>query len=320
MKTTAFAICCGITLFASAQTAKFESVKLSDRHYSIDSRATDASGNRYETGTLTGQTDFDPGTGVYNLSGGSERFPDIFISKLNAKGEFVWAKKIGGQGYDRSTSLALDKSGNIYITGYYSGTKDFNPGDEVFELTGDETSSAGFILKLDATGNFLWAKKIGEKELTYGYSITLDGSGNIYTLGTFYGTVDFDSGEGVNILKSTEVDGRSKTDMFVLKMDASGNFLWAKNWYGGVSDEDHSIVADASGNVYTTGHFYGKTDFNPGKEKFYLTSNGKTDIFISKLDASGNFVWAKGLGGKLEDEGKFHSSRCGWQSLSHRLL
>ncbi len=304
MKKIAFSICYALTFLATAQTAKFESVKLSDKHYSTNSMATDDSGNVYYTGGLWGQMDFDPGTGEFLLTGASSKSSDIFISKLNSAGQFVWAKKIGTKGFESGESIVIDKAGNLYITGSFEGTEDFDPGDAVFNLVTDDAQTNAFILKLDGGGNFVWAKKIGEKELVRGCAITLDQSGNIYTVGTFYGTVDFDLGEGTSSLNSTEIDGRSKIDMFVLKLDASGNFLWAKNWYGGVSEEDHSIAVDASGNIYTTGNFYGKVDFNPAKEKFYLTSKGKTDIFISKLDASGNFVWAKSMGGILEDEGK----------------
>ena len=304
MKITAFVLACILSCSVNAQQVKFESVKLSDKHYTTNSRATDAAGNIYKTGGLWDKTDFDPGPSEFFLTGTSSRSSDIFISKLSASGKFEWAKKIGKGGFESGESIALDKSGNLYITGSFDGTEDFDPGEAVFNLVCDDYQTHAFILKLDASGNFLWAKKTGENELVYGRSISLDASGNIYTVGTFKGTVDFDSGEGISNLESTQIDGHSKTDMYVLKLDASGNFLWAKNWYGGVSDQDHSIAVDASGNVYTTGDFYGKIDFNPGKENFSLSSKGKTDIFISKLDASGNFVWAKSIGGKLEDEGK----------------
>ncbi len=302
MKKITFLLCCLTTLLANAQIPKFESVKLIGEGHSLESRATDASGNVYKTGGLYGKSSFGS-KGEHFLTGGSDRSPDIFISKVNSNGDFVWAKKVGGAGYDLGESIALDKAANVYITGHFAGTKDFDPGDGEFNLTGDITKSSVFILKLDASGNFLWAKKIGENEIVYGHSITLDASGNIYTTGTFSETVDFDLGEGVNKLTSTEIDGYSKKDMFILKMDASGNFVWARNCYAGVSEQDHSIAVDASGNVYTTGYLFGKTDLNPGKEKFYLTSKGKKDIFISKLDASGNFVWAKIIGGELDDEG-----------------
>ena len=100
--------------------------------------------------------DFDPGAGTFNLTA-SNVYNDIFISKLDASGNFVWAKSIGGSNEDRGYSIATDASGNVYISGQFSGTVDFDPGAGIFELT-SELSSDTFILKLDASGNFVWAK------------------------------------------------------------------------------------------------------------------------------------------------------------------
>src|SRR5205814_1679548 len=113
-----------------------------------------------------------------------------------------------------------------------------------------------------------------------------------YTTGVFSGTADFDPGPGTFLLNSA--GGR---DSFISKLDASGNFVWAKSIGGAYEDVGHSIAVDVSGNVYTTGWFYGMVDFDPGEKIYNLTSAGYLDIFVSKLDASGNFVWAKNIGG-----------------------
>ncbi len=249
--------------------------------------ALDGSGNVYTTGYFFGTSDFDPGAGVFNLT--SAGFEDIFISKLDASGNFVWAKSIGGAYQDNGSSIALDGSGNVYTTGYFFGTVDFDPGAGVFNLT-----SAGnydiFISKLDASGNFVWANAMGGPNYDYGYSIAIDGSGNVYTTGDFDGTADFDPGAGVFNLTS------GYYDIFISKLDASGNFVWAKAMGGASFDRGSSIALDGSGNVYTTGNFSGTADFDPGAGVFNLTDAGYGDIFISKLDASGNFVWAKAMG------------------------
>ncbi|HDP76053.1 MAG TPA: T9SS type A sorting domain-containing protein [Bacteroidales bacterium] len=260
-----------------------------------NSIAIDASGNVYITGYFCGTADFDPGAGTYTLTSAGEA--DIFVSKLDAAGNFVWAKRMGGTGWDVGRSIAIDASSNVYTTGWFEGTADFDPGEGTYTL-----SSAGeddiFVSKLDAAGNFVWAKRMGGTDWDEGRSIAIDDSGNVYTTGYFRGTADFDPGEGTYTL--TSAGGR---DIFVSKLDAAGNFLWARRMGGTYDDYGRSIAIDASGNVYTTGYFLGTADFDPGEGTYTLTSAGGRDIFVSKLDAAGNFVWAKRMGGTDWDEG-----------------
>ena len=262
-----------------------------DEGFSI---ALDASGNVFTTGYFQGTVDFDPGAGTFNLT--SVGSADIFISKLNAAGNFVWAKKMGGIGGEEGYSIDLDGSGNVYTTGYFQGTVDFDPGAGTFNLTSAGSGDI-FISKLDAAGNFVWAKKMGGTSGDYGNSIALDASGNVFTTGIFQGTVDFDPGAGTFNLTSA-----GNYDIFISKLDAAGNFVWAKKMGGTSVDYGYSIALDASGNVFTTGGFIGTVDFDPGVGTFILASAGSADIFISKLDAAGNFVWAKQMGGIFPDE------------------
>ncbi|MBK7426249.1 MAG: SBBP repeat-containing protein [Saprospiraceae bacterium] len=258
--------------------------------------AVDGSGNVYTTGYFEGTADFDPGAGTANLtSAGSS---DIFVSKLDANGNFLWAKSMGGTSFDAGYGIAVDGSGNVYTIGYFGGTVDFDPGAGTSNLT-----SAGiddiYVSKLDANGNFLWIKSMGGSAADNGYSIALDGSGNVYTTGYFRVTVDFDPGAGTANLISA-----GSTDIFVSKLDANGNFLWAKSMGGGTGDDiGIEIAIDGSGNVYTTGYFAGTVDFDPGAGTANLTSAGSADIFVSKLDANGNFLWAKSMGGTSFDNG-----------------
>ena len=258
--------------------------------------AVDSLGNVYTTGYFNGTVDFDPGAGEANLA--SAGGFDGFVSKLNSSGNFVWAKGLGGISTDEGYSIAVDSSGNVYTTGYFRDTADFDPGAGVAALT---SASAGvneiFISKLDSSGNFVWAKGLGGTAADVGRSIAVDSSGNVYTTGYFIGTADFDPGVGVANLTSASGSGGTDRDVFVSKLDSSGNFVWAKGLGGTAADESNSIAVDSSGNVYTTGSFNGTVDFDPGTGVENLTSAGGSDGFISKLDSSGNFVWAKRLGG-----------------------
>lgn len=259
------------------------------------SLAVDGSGNVYITGGYSGQVDFDPGTGTsYLMSAGAG---DIFITKLDASGNFVWAKSLGGETDDFAYSIAVDGSGNVYTTGAYNGTSDFDPGTESFNLT-STGGYAVFISKLDASGNFVWAKSVGGIYDDYGYSLALDVNNNVFITGSFKVTADFDPGTSSSTLTSA-----GSSDVFILKLSNSGNFVWAKKMGGSSDDISRSITIDGSGNVYTTGSFATTADFDPGTATSNLISAGGGDIFVSKLDASGNFGWAKSLGGTSADEG-----------------
>jgi hypothetical protein len=263
-----------------------------DQSWSI---ATDASGNVYTTGYFQGTVDFDPGAGVFNLTSAGQ--DDIFIQKLDAGGNFIWAKRMGATSVDVGFGLTTDGLGNIYTTGYFQGTVDFDPGAGVFNLISGGSYDI-FIQKLDASGNFIWAKSMGGVTMDQGWSITIDVSGNVCTTGYFSGTVDFDPGAAVFNLVS------ASTDIFIQKLDAAGNFIWAKR-IGAASTVHYSqsISTDASGNIFTAGYFQGTVDFDPGAGVFNLTTVGSNDIFIQKLDANGNFIWAKSMGTPSDDRG-----------------
>ena len=136
--------------------------------------------------------------------------------------------------------------------------------------------------------NYAWAKSMGGTIFDVGRGIAVDTAGNVYTTGGFQETVDFDP--GIGIVNLTSAGGY---DIFISKLDVLGNLVWTKNLGGTSDDYGQSIAVDYSGNVYTTGYFSGTVDFDPGAGIFNLTSVGSIDIFVSKLDASGNFVWAK---------------------------
>jgi len=297
-----------------------------DAAYSIE---IDLSGNVYTSGYFADVVDFDPGIGTYNLT--AVGFNDIFISKLDASGNFLWAKAIGGTGEGRS--IETDASGAVYIQGSFSDTTDFDPGSGVYYLPCPSGYSRSFILKLDSIGNFLWAKDIAP--INYPFfpqdriSISLDNSGNVYSVGSYSGTIDIDPGPGVYNLISTIIPLSS--DAFILKLDSSGNFVWAKNILGVWSEYIASVVVDASENVYLAGYFDETADFDPGVGIYNLTSAGYgSDIFVSKLDASGNFLWAKGIKGisafdrgnaiTLDVSGNIYTTGCFWETTDFGSL
>ncbi|MBD2705868.1 hypothetical protein IC229_35045 [Spirosoma sp. BT702] len=258
--------------------------------------ALDAAGNVYTTGYFKQTVDFDPGPTQVNLTSAGET--DIFLCKFDPAGNLLWAKAIGSTNNDLSNGVAVDGAGHVYITGYFLGTVDFDPGPGQTTLTSVGNADL-FVSKFDGSGNLLWAKAMGGDGGEIGNAITVDGVGNVYTTGFFFGTADFDPGPASYPL--TSVGGQY--DIFISKLDASGGFQWAKVMGGSQDDFGTSVTVDGSGSVYTTGNFADIADFDPGPGEINLTSAGNADLFLSKLDATGNLVWAKSLGGVGEDAG-----------------
>lgn len=269
--------------------------------------ALDNSGNAYITGTFTGMIDFDPGPGTdnYTSAGGD----DIFISKYDSLGNYIWTKQIGGAGNDgneligpiQGSSLTIDTFGNIYKTGYFEGTIDIDPGPSVNNLISFGGRDC-FILKLDSLGNFDWVAHYGSAFSDQGSLIETDVNGNAIIKGEFSNTIDFDPGPG--IFNLTTSGGSSH---FHLKLDIAGNFIWAykMRFTGSPGPTSQSLNIGTSGNFYTSGYFNGTDDFDP-VGTYTISTGAASNGFIAKYDTTGNFVWAKAFLGS--SEGKINSS------------
>ncbi len=242
--------------------------------------STDISGNVYTAGNFSTSSemlpvDFDPGPGTYNLAPRGNA--DAFVCKLNEDGDFVWARQLGGVNLEEANAITLDAAGNAFITGYFNGNCDFDPGPAVFNLSayGDEDI---FLVKLDISGNLIWARQIGGPLSEFGNSLMTDASGNIYLTGYFYGTVDFDPGPAVY-----NINTQGLSDIFITKLDGDGNLRWATSIGGPLVDLSHSLYLDGSGNIYTTGYFHNTVDFDMGPGVYSLTVVGERDIFVHKM-------------------------------------
>lgn len=249
----------------------------------------DNQGNLYVTGIFRGPTDFDPSPGVYTLNSTAGIFDDVFLFKLDANQNLIWAKSFGGTSDDYACSVVIDGNGDLLVYGYFSSTVDFDPGPGVFNMTSSSVNDI-FISKFDSAGNFIWAKQIAGSGQTYATQMVIDQTGNLYCTGYIANATDFDPGPGTLIPATS-----GGWDVFAAKYDNSGNVLWASVMGGPGNDYGNSIAIDNNYNVITTGMFIGTSDFNPGPGTYNLTSVAPTagEIFVSKLDANGDFLWAK---------------------------
>jgi hypothetical protein len=257
--------------------------------YGANSMTKDAGGNLLITGFYSGtNVDFDPNAGTAYLSSVSGS-SDIYIAKYDADGNYIWAKSIGSTGADVSNEIVTDESGNIFITGYYNSTVDFDPDAGTANLTSAGSSDI-FMAKYNSVGSLLWAKSIGGTSTDDSRDLALDGSGNIFITGSYYGTADFDPGVGTVNLTSAGYN-----DIFFAKYDGSGNYLWAHSLGSTSYDIGSGLDVDASGNVFITGTFNNTVDFDPGPGTVNYTAALGNSSYFGKYDASGNYVWAKSL-------------------------
>ncbi len=289
--------CCSWSTYA--QNVNFDWVI---QYASPESRAiqvkADKDGNVYSGGWFNGAVDFNPGPDKYILTGDStivgtqiSYTSNVFVSKVDAAGNFMWAKKFGGPvGGDRFLfGLTVDNWGNTYITGGYVGEISFDN----ITLTSTTTTYDIFVAKLDSSGAVKWVKSVGNTKAKYGYAIAADGLGNVYTTGYYQDTVSFGS---------FKLNPYGVQDIFVTKMDSDGNFLWAKGIGGTKADMAMYMTCDSLGYTYICGSFNTVVDFDPGVNTASLTSLGGNDAYILKLDPSGNFVWVNRMGGVGNDQ------------------
>ena len=269
--------------------------------------AIDPVGNVYTTGTFVGSVDFDPGVGVSTLTSGG--LNDAFITKLDQAGNFLWAKRLGGADntVDAASgiSISTDNNGNLVVVGYFTGDMDINPDPgsiiniaSIGSVVGTAGASDGYVLKLNTNGDYLWSQQIGSASAERANAIITDNVGNIIITGSFASTVDFDGSAGT--VNATAIGG---LDIFILKLTSAGGFSFVKTMGGSANDVANAITLDGAGNIYTTGYFGNNTiftaDFDPGTGTAILTSNNGGDVFVSKLNNVGNYVWAKSFGGSI---------------------
>jgi hypothetical protein len=241
-------------------------------------------GKLYFSGMVVGWVDFDPGPGVMNLWGGFSA--TMFFSRWDLNGNMELAKTFDGSP-NAMQGMAADKKGNIYLTGGFGYTTDFDPGPGTHNVTTSGGTDA-FICKMDSVGNLVWVRPFTGFSQEYGTSIGVDSQGNVYASGTFNGTsIDFP-----NTPTPWSVFTNGDADIFLVKYDSTGSFVWAQSIGGGSSDEAYSMRVDEAGNTYMITR-YGSFSAFP-------------QYFVFKHDAMGNLyykTWVPDAYANIEGEG-----------------
>lgn len=240
----------------------------------------DKDGNSYVAGVFRANVKFGE---VEHSSAGAA---DIFVTKLDPKGQFLWTKTFGAVEEDFGRDIALDSAGNIVLLAEISYKVD---------LGGGELSTNGnrdiVLAKFNPEGEHIWSKSMGNDHDDIAYSLDVDSADNLLFTGSFEETVNYGGSDLVS---------KGRSDLFAAKFDTNGKHLWTTSFGGKDKDWGNSIASDEFGNVYITGWFW--YDLVVGETT--LKSKGKEDAFLLKLSATGQPLWGKSFGSNSRDMGK----------------
>ncbi|MBI3667218.1 MAG: SBBP repeat-containing protein [Acidobacteria bacterium] len=279
--------------------------------------AVDSSGNAYVTG-FTDSPDFPTANAAQSSEGG---IYDVFVTKLNPAGNtLLYSTYIGGSSTERGFGIAVDASGNAYVTGS-TGSDDF---PTVTPLQGKAPFGDAFVLKLGPTGSLLFSTFLGGDGPDQGYGIAVDRSGGVYVTGSTASS-NFPIKNAVqSSLKavgncliiiqvgSIVITGRAPCkNAFVAKLNPAGPSLEYSTYLGGTNlnsslsegDIGRSIAVDAAGNAYVGGET-NSSDFPTTAGAFQGAYGGRRDAFVAKLNPTGDsLLYSTYLGGNDEDIG-----------------
>lgn len=266
-------------------------------YVSIHDMTIDANGNTYLTGWYIGSVAFGSTvlTSLINTNLITQK-SDLFVSKLDPNGNFLWAKSLGTNvGTDRGYAIAVDGAGNVYITGNFcnkicSGPPQSSP-PEIEDI---------YVAKLNNSGHLIWQKRFAPSKVIcenggVGHDITVDATGNIYATGWFQGTFKFGNTTALTLTS------QGWGDVFTIKLNNTGTALWARAGKGAGSDRGLSLYVDTGGNINVGGYYGNNAAGNITFSPFILADvDGNagapgpsvSNAFLVQYTSSGNINWA----------------------------
>lgn len=237
----------------------------------------DPTGALLLVGQFTGIGDF--GSGMVTSAGNT----DVFVTKLDLAGNAVWAQRFGGLAAENGRGVAVDKAGNVVLTGSFNGSATFG-GAALVSAGGQDA----FVVKLDAAGAHVWSKRFGEFGTDAGVGAAFDSAGNVLLTGTFTSKIDFGLGP---------IAGGN--DSWVAKLTPQGVPVWGIRCGGSLTTTVQDIAVDKLDQVLIGGGFSGNADFGGGF--LSVTGGVNTDAFMAKFASNGSHVWSRNLGSSGND-------------------
>lgn len=245
---------------------------------------TDAAGNLYVSGGFSSSITI--GGSTFTSRGPR----DLLLVKYNPQGQVLWARTAGSVDSENLTDLLLDGNGDVYITGWFSGSVSF--GSLSFTRAGS-TGTDAYVVKYDEQGNVQWGRQLGSDYSDQGTVLALAPNGDVLAGGWFSTAIRLSTGSALQ--------SRGSADGYVVRLSpATGAVLSGFTVGSPDNDEVRGLAADAAGNIYVNGYFSSVASFGGGLS---LTSRGSTDNFVAKFSPQGMALWAWQLGGPGTEEG-----------------
>ena len=243
--------------------------------------ATDLAGNVVFAGT------------VFTGKGTAHTTTALVVSEFAADGTPLWSESLATDAHwNLVRGVATDSGGNIYVTGLFTGSGDFDPGPGVVVLAAPRTADGevinSFVVKLNPVGETVWARSFGGTGDAEATGLGIDAQGNVIVAGRFQGMADFDPGPGKSVLSAGGTG-----DAFIAKLDQDGNFQWARAIGGADDSTARGVAVDAAGNAFIGGSFSGSAQFGDHR----LTAAGPLDGYLAAYTPAGAVAWVKTFGG-----------------------
>lgn len=259
---------------------------------SCNTIALDSNGNAYITGDFSSPTATFGSTTLTNaISVGLST--DLYVAKLTPTGQWLWAVRAGGARGEQGTSIAVDRQSNVYITGNFNSPTLAFGNSLLVNQTTFQTPDL-LVAKLDASGTWLWGVRGGGIDADQGTGVTVDARGNVYITG-------FSSSRSATFGSITLTHALGSA-AYVAKLNSAGRYLWAvtSGGDGPLGEGGEGLALDGANNIYVIGHFqqngarFGTT---------VLANAGQRDLFVTKLDSAGAWLWAIQSGGRGDEVG-----------------
>ncbi len=256
------------------------------------------------TGPFAGSVDFDPGPGEDIHS--SPWSLDAFLTRLNGDGSYAWTLTFGGDHTDYGYAVGTDAEGNIFLTGTFLRTVDFDPGPGFdwhtaqYNWLGDQ-----FVTSLGPDGSYHWTHTLGVL-YTGGPQLAVTPGGDVLLVGMFHETVDLDPTEGIDEhTANDDPDVTNGADIFVTLLHGDGSYGWSRTMGGVEQDRGYDVAVDPYGNIVFNGYFRDTVDFDPGDSVDRHTSVAQNDCFVTKLRSDGSYVWTASAGSVHRDYSEY---------------